>query len=66
MSNKVSTLLLLAFKKACNIINKYFSPEESLVDKLIAERRNEAKNECSVLGFVVWIGFNVIARKLHK
>ncbi|AFC72555.1 hypothetical protein MCC_05140 [Rickettsia rhipicephali str. 3-7-female6-CWPP] len=46
MSNKVSTLLLkLAFKKARNIINKYFSPEESLVDKLIAERRNEAKNE---------------------
>ncbi|AFB26436.1 MULTISPECIES: hypothetical protein [spotted fever group] len=46
MSNKVSTLLLkLAFKKACNIINKYFSPEESLVDKLIAEHRNEAKNE---------------------
>jgi len=46
MSNKVSTLLLkLALKKARNIINKYFSPEESLVDKLIAERKNEAKNE---------------------
>ncbi|WP_392506961.1 hypothetical protein ACE5D9_02430 [Rickettsia sp. 2024-CO-Wats] len=49
MSNKVSTLLLkLALKKARNIINKYFSPEESLVDK----RRNEAKNEqCKMFCF---------------
>jgi hypothetical protein len=46
MSNKVSTVLLkLALEKARNMINKYFPPEESLVDKLIAERRNEAKNE---------------------
>ena len=46
MSNKVSILLLkFALKKARSIINKCFSPEESLVDKLIAERRNEAKNE---------------------
>lgn len=32
-------------KKARNTINKYYSPEESLVDKLIMERKNEAKNE---------------------
>ncbi|HJD64980.1 MAG TPA: AbrB/MazE/SpoVT family DNA-binding domain-containing protein [Rickettsia endosymbiont of Diachasma alloeum] len=36
--------LSIALKKSRNI-NKYYSPEESLVDKLIIERRNEAKNE---------------------
>ncbi|HJD56236.1 MAG TPA: hypothetical protein LFW21_06440 [Rickettsia endosymbiont of Pyrocoelia pectoralis] len=44
-SKKSISLLKSALKKVRNNINKYFSPEESLVDKLIAERRNEAKNE---------------------
>ncbi|XVN41526.1 MAG: hypothetical protein RCO49_03130 [Rickettsia endosymbiont of Argas persicus] len=44
MSNKTSTLLLKsALQKARDIINKHYSPEESLVDKLIAERRQETK-----------------------
>ncbi|QQV75274.1 hypothetical protein H6P87_00826 [Rickettsia tillamookensis] len=37
--------LSFMLKKSRNIINKYYSPEESLVDKLIAERKQEAKNE---------------------
>ncbi|WP_341795222.1 hypothetical protein [Rickettsia endosymbiont of Rhinocyllus conicus] len=46
VNNKKSILLLKsALKKARNTINKYYSQEESLVDKLITERRNEAKNE---------------------
>lgn len=32
-------------KKSRNIINKYYSPKASLVDQLIAERKQEAKNE---------------------
>ena len=46
VNNKKSILLLKsALKKVRNTINKYYSQEESLVDKLITERRNEAKNE---------------------
>ncbi|MFP3012162.1 MAG: AbrB/MazE/SpoVT family DNA-binding domain-containing protein [Rickettsia sp.] len=37
--------LSFVLKKVHTNINKYYSSEESLVDKLIAERRNEAKNE---------------------
>jgi len=39
------TPIRLMLKKARNTINKYYSPEESLVDKLITERKHEAKNE---------------------
>lgn len=35
----------LALQKARRIVNKYHNPNESLVEKLIEERRIEANNE---------------------
>ncbi|WP_342269715.1 hypothetical protein [Rickettsia endosymbiont of Orchestes rusci] len=37
--------LRFILKKARNTVNKYHSSEESLVDKLIEQRRKEAKDE---------------------